>query len=582
MTGVPPSSRLLLWCCAPCLSYAATAVPTIGEPYLVWGQDGLHVRLRLDQPVAMPADLLLTMSGGATLAEVRSAWGYRRSVAGWVIPRRWFARGEAELTAPPRTWRIALPEVPDELTPTAIACTGTRRWLSTADLVRLRDQLGPSPSAVLLCDARYLATVLSSGGWETRLPILPLCAADETAQALLGPAWSGWRQGLNWGALAIVAPMREESVPAAFGVMHGPWVIGFLREAPWNLGLLALPQHEDPSAVTRTVLLAHAVGSPLVLAGGSDSGLVSEPMAASPSGTLVPTVGGTRYVLATPAGEGLTGLPPAVALGVVDPGVVGLSADDERLTMAICATGPALVYDWVRRLDDEIPAGGWGGGEAEPLLAQWEDGLTRASTSSVLAALEGLIAMERGRLAKAPFGVERWNRLIAPNPDATVTALHQRLAQRLSADEDWLASRSVTVDELPSWLRRDAVLRELMLARRVLRRWSNTVAYGDDTNLVEAVLWQARRHEDPEVLGVLMERLKRQSEGRQLIDADPWLQARLTATVFDSMRLSPSPLRPIANAILPRLDPLARGPVERFLARHGRFRSATEATATGR
>ena len=58
------------------------------------------------------------------------------------------------------------------------------------------------------------------------------------------------------------------------------------------------------------------------------------------------------------------------------------------------------------------------------------------------------------------------------------------------------------------------------------------------------------------------------------VDEDPIIQSRLASAVFDAPTLSPTPLRPIARQLLPRLSPLGAKPVSRFLERVGMYRPA--------
>ena len=75
-------------------------------------------------------------------------------------------------------------------------------------------------------------------------------------------------------------------------------------------------------------------------------------------------------------------------------------------------------------------------------------------------------------------------------------------------------------------------------------------------------------------LGLFIDRLQAQANGTLPFAADPLLQHRLVAAVFDATDLGPTPLRPLAVTLRERLDPLARGPVDRFLAHYGEVRPA--------
>ena len=86
------------------------------------------------------------------------------------------------------------------------------------------------------------------------------------------------------------------------------------------------------------------------------------------------------------------------------------------------------------------------------------------------------------------------------------------------------------------------------------------------------LLSQVERTPDSPLMALLVQRLTAQAAKEMALDEDPLIQARITAAVFGSAVLSPTPLRTIGRDLLPRIAPLAKPPIERFLAAHGRFR----------
>lgn len=99
------------------------------------------------------------------------------------------------------------------------------------------------------------------------------------------------------------------------------------------------------------------------------------------------------------------------------------------------------------------------------------------------------------------------------------------------------------------------------------------VAASPDSIILRAVLFAYERHPDPDLTRLLIRRISLQAAGSMPFESDVLIEHRLLTAVFDSTTTSPTPLRPLAVALRPRLDPLGRGPVERFIARHGEARA---------
>jgi len=207
---------------------------------------------------------------------------------------------------------------------------------------------------------------------------------------------------------------------------------------------------------------------------------------------------------------------------------------------------------------------GWGVGDVTALRETWVEGDADADESlRWLSTPELRRAMREGLSIETVFARYR--------EGGGAEALLQRLAL---LEPDTVLAWVAHDHELPPLVARDALLRQFDLgADRVSQRLIAGVLQAvDDPLLMRAVLTRVEADPEPVLLDVLVDHWQQIDSGDASLPDDPILQHRLSTAVFDSPYLSPTPLRPLAVELLERVHPGARGPMERFLERHGETR----------
>jgi hypothetical protein len=184
-------------------------------------------------------------------------------------------------------------------------------------------------------------------------------------------------------------------------------------------------------------------------------------------------------------------------------------------------------------------------------------------------ALERLAGLPRAALADATFTSALLIRL-RDEGGAAGHALVRRLAPILS---DIPGAPKLDGDPDPA-AQRDILLWRIARVRgREAIGWREQAAASPDPLVLRAVLADVARDPARELLPVLARRVALQAEGTLPLDGDPIDQHRLFSTVFDDVRSSPTPLRPLAVKLRDKAAALARGPIDRFIARHGAVRA---------
>ena len=479
-------------------------------------------------------------------------------VVSWELPT--FTSGVVRLGDDARSPTVTVPVPPGSSDPVRMVITGGPRWPTAEVMTAITARFGAPADAVLVVGVvagqRY-----GTGGWESTVPIITrrgLRFEDPLTEAIVGPA----RPGVDIALGCLGLPTLESGPDIAVNLAQRPraWNIILDPEASWDVGLQAT---EEAFSVQRhrTIFgIAKLLGIPLIIGGGSPTGFISEPLEAARGTDLVPTVGGVRYVAATPGGGGARALPKEVTLDLSEPATLALMATPERLTLNIPGVSD---LEWLA--DREAPASGPGRIAVKQLVEAW-----RAKPGTLD---PSLVWATRPELALGEWNVLEFFQLIVPSPGTELDPTTRLLLRRLFADPMLLGDEASLLARLPAWLRRDAILRWMAEPADGAHAWVAMAAITDDQSLVLALLTRVERSSDPGLLDILMRRLAAQATGSIAIDPDPFLQARLTTAVFDATTLSPTPLRPIARDLLPKLSPLGRAPVERFIARAGRFRS---------
>jgi hypothetical protein len=346
-----------------------------------------------------------------------------------------------------------------------------------------------------------------------------------------------------------------------------PWLVHVAFNAAWDPGLKAEAGRGRPVAMEPVFALCQRFRVPVVLAVGSGTGWISEPLAIE-AGRLQITGGGTRCMGAIPAGGTLASLPDEIALGLEGTGLVGIAATPIELVVALVgldaeASVHTLRYETVAP-DLPVRGAGWGSTPVDETKRVWLAGGDQAA-----AALEDLSWLALTHFEKLHLGNDEFTRLVtAASTDATALRLMRRL---LSVEGERDRHIVPALARLPPVIRRDLALRQFASKRRLVEveTWSITVTEGSDVPLLCALLRSCEKDRNVTHLKLLMMRLRNQADGRIPLEEDPVLQHRIMCAVFDSELLSPTPLREIALALRPKVDALGKGPIERFLKRVG-------------
>ncbi len=525
-----------------------------GEPQIavaVAGPAGKTTASTLDGVAVTATDRQLPLTGDADGATAVLILGLPNGSAGELRVTYGVSVFSARVRAPPAGDAAV-----------RLALAGGHSWPDRAGLERLSPALG-GPAQLVLALGSGVPARLGTGGWEADIPLAVVAAEEPGLAACSGGEDARWRHGLRFGVLGLPASPDRGRADLALARDLSPWLVYLDVPAGWDP---AIGQSRQGDTRDLGVLLAacQRLQVPLALGAGT-AGLVSEPLSMEAGGAVRITPGGVRYVLPIPAADdGLTGIRPSMAVPLEGPSVGGLHADLASLSLVFAQGGEAVRLTWTRG-DDAAPA--LGNGEAGPLLKQ----LLAAESLNTLV-MRNLIArlswMPRSALAAELPGSELLNRL-REEGGAQGRMLVRRLALIASDRPDVapIEPGTIPLAERDRLLWRIATIRDGDAAG-----WRGEAAATTDPIVLRALFADVTRDPGRSLLPVLVDRVGLQAAGTLPLDADPFDQHRLFAMVFDDIRLSPTPLRPWAIALREKADPLARGPIDRFLARHGELR----------
>jgi hypothetical protein len=459
-------------------------------------------------------------------------------------------------------------------------------WPTPAGLAAAAAALGgPLDGAVAVGDG--LPRVLGTGGWEQELPLWLAAAPDEAPlRALAGVAPVA---GVSFPLLALPGiddPVQGGRIIAA---ELAPWVLPLLRGPTWDLDRGARERGAELGSLAPLVQAASWRGVPAILQVGPRAGLISDPLIANGPAALRTAPAGVRLVGATASGEQPLGLPAVAAAFVEKPALWAISAERSQLRLvALAADGSAtlaeLHYDRLRAADPLAPfprpgapasayaraAAGWGLGNGRDLLAT---GLGVASEGSAtiaglnpVAAMAHLSWLTNDDLVRMTPGSDELRALLprlAAEPAAR-GLLRRYIGLEAVLANEWAVVEGVRSDPLlPTLL----VLRDLERPTSRLGPWRQRIIAGSsDSELLASILARALRDERRDLLEELAARAAAQAAGTLPMDSDHALQLRLYGAIFGRGWLSPTRLRPIATGLLPRVHPLAKPPIQRFLA----------------
>lgn len=560
-------SRLVLSLIAASLSILATAgeagsdaVRLIRGPWWWHGPDGaIQLAVAVAGHPALPASLEVD---GRAVAVTASATDLAddRDGAGQVVVVR----------LPPETrgavrWRLGAalaratvaPPPPRDAT-ARIVLAGGGCWPDRAVLATMARHLGGPPGLVLAL-GEDCARRLGSGGWEGDVPVAVIAPADPLLDTCTGGMAARWRHGVGHGVLGLPASPDRNRADLALARDLSPWLVYCDVPAAWDPAI-SRPSG-DPGAAGVLIADCQRLSVPLILA-AARSGLVSEPLRLAPGGAMVHSAGGVRVALAVPIAEdGLSGLPAEVALPLEQPLAAGLVADAGHLAMVFARPGAAdaIRLAWTRG-DDASPA--LGNGDQAALMKRLE-----ASEDLVAAAplIEALLWLPRPALAQAVFKPELLQRL-RDEGGAAGRALVRRMAVVYADAPD---APAIPGDPDPLAIRDVLLWRIARIHGREALGWRDAAAASADPVVLRALLAELARDSERDAMPALVRRLELQAAGEMPLDPDPIDQHRLFAAVFDSVDQSPTGLRPLAVALRDKASALARGPIDRFIARHG-------------
>jgi hypothetical protein len=573
---------LLLWISAT-LAWTATVeiAPSWCGPWLISRSDGQR-QIGLECQDAAPSDqevALQRAGAGPRLPLTVSHRELRRpgrpasTVFDMRISERDCPPGDYRLSMGARAFDISFAPGIQDGRAARVAVMGRWNYPGRKDLERLGEALG-GPVQLVVGVGSGLGEPLGTGGWEATIPLLLLAGAADRADVegpsrlagLVGDGLSQWPLGTRWGALGLPCADRDHAGHAIAADLS-PWQVFIEPQASWNPSLRARDEAQAAEAQP-LIALCQRMQLPLVLAGAGGAGFISEPLAVA-DGRLRVSPGGTRYLGACPAGEGLSSLPAEIALAVDQAALIGLVADAQSLAAVVLPlNGDAALHLVYLRGDDPAArlGAGWGAGDGEALKKQWLAGGENAA-----AALDELGWLSGSLLAAMHVGDEELSRLVA---GAASDPHAMRLLRRLSgvsAIADGLMQHRT--DTLPAVLTRDLVLRQLGRGPDIDQELIAPAASSGDLLLLRALLRDFERHPSADLARLLTRRIALQANGVLPLESDALIEHRLIVAVFDSTTTSPTALRPLAVALRSRLEAPLRGPVERFLARHGETRA---------
>ncbi|MCS6970031.1 MAG: hypothetical protein RMM29_05690 [Planctomycetota bacterium] len=446
------------------------------------------------------------------------------------------------------------PPLAADAQPVRLALLAAHAWPDAEDWRRLSEALGGEPHLALVLGPGAPAQ-LGRGGWEGGVPIA-IVADDEPGLAAVGDGMPArWRHGLRLGVLGLPAAPDRAQADLAIARDLSPWIVYLDTPAGWDPAL-SRPRVSGAAEVAGLLAACRRLSVPLVLAGGR-VGFVSEPLTVAADGALRVAAEGVRYAALCPApGDGFARVTTDMAALAEAPLLAGLRADAGQLELVLALPEGALVLRWRREREPPLPLSALQDRlrsvpslqEAADLLEDW---LWRPGPE-VLAALPDQALLARLRSEGGLRG--RW--------------LLQRLA-RLAWDQPTFA---IPGEPDPASARAVLLQRIGAVRGKDAASWRREAAETADPWVLRALFYDLARDPERTALPALRQRVALQAAGQLPLDADPLDQHRLMHAVFDDLTASPTELRPWALALRARVDPLALGPIARFLQRHGEQR----------
>ncbi len=549
-------SWLVVWWAAALTSCLWTADLRAGPWQVLVGDGSVVVGTRW---VVAPGEPL---RGTATFADQPLPVAVERFPGGAILTVRkpaGLAATAGELVVGDR--RLAIPgvQIPAPGTPATVVVLGPGQDLSAAFIAAIQTVAPADAAIAVLLVGGERGDRLESTQRPESWPIILLGEGpDLLGLERLAPG--GVQHALAiFGALGLPTAVTMQEWPRAVARDLSPWTVPVVLGAPWDPALFADPARSSAETCRDLVGLFDGLGEPAALLIGSRVGFISEPLGLVASGISV-RAGGVRLIGASPAGDGISGLDANVASAIEGDALCVLSADAQLLQLTFVRASPeatsTVPIRWER---GRRPALGWGGGDVEAAWRTWNADPTTAISTDLA------WAIPRTYDVMTPGSSQR---------EALITAAATDPFARITAMRMLVRGDATTSGVEPEWLRRVRVLRDLG-ARSV---HAGSPAALDlpttaDLRLVHAAIRCADGRARGPILDSLTRRLHLQATGEVPFASDPLDEHRLVSAVFDASDRSPTPLRALGRALVEKLDPLSRGPVERFLAAAGTFRA---------
>jgi hypothetical protein len=538
---------------------AAEGARIVRGPWMWFASDGApQLGIALAGTLVPPADALLDGAEIAIRGELHDLADHTDG-ADHVLVLRLAAglsgRLRVQVAGESVSARLQRPPATDG--PARVALASGRAWPDRTGLASLAKALDGEVQLVIAL-GNDVPLRLGTGGWESETPLVVVAPPNPDLSACTNGLDERWRHGLSVGVLGLPASPDRGRADLALARDLSPWLVYLDVPAGWDP---AIGQHHPSDPRDLGVLLAacQRLSVPLAIGAGA-AGLISEPLRLQTGGMVDIVRDGVRYALPVPAtDDGLARISPAAALALEQPLLSGLGAELARLRLVMVRPGENDAVQLVWKRGDD------GHDDDAADLAKTVTTAETLDAPAIRDAMRRWSWLPRSELAAAMPDVETIVRL-RDEGGAQGRALARRLTL-IAADDPTISA--LPGDPDPMALREQLLWKIGTVRGADSASWRLQASSSVDPLVLRALLADVTRDPERQLLPTLVERVRLQAAGELPLDPDPLDQHRLFSIVFDDVRLSPTPLRPYAVALREKADPLARGPIERFIARHG-------------
>ncbi len=560
------------------------------HPWVLCGQDGSrHVTVRLTGRVLM-SDIALLCADQAmssispSVREERLLHQVPSTILSWVIPANQLQQGAFVLRVGERSWNLVAVNRHPSADKTRLVVAGLANWPQKADISAMATRL-EGAIEVVVADGFAAVEAFGSGGWETDIPILVMPRIPSAnrpssseimikATARLGATLTQWPKGVSWGNIGLPFVLGNDDATQTIARDLSIWQIGTTDCAWWELGLLAPTLTRDKQSIASLLSLCRHLDVPLILTLGGGAAWWSEPLG-NQAGKVVGQLPGTRVLSATPMGVSRMAVMPWEIVGSLDnPGLLGLMATVSALDVVWLNADKidGMALQWSRSVKEGKMTVHSAGDviETTSLYARCFPSEPAADSVDLLAARALASTLSMRQLALMHVRDEDVDLLLAEATIPQNLQLLRRLTGVSTVAEGPLLKNLMT---LPPLVARDLLLRQLaFIADFDSQPWTAYFSTTTDSIAIHAVMRDLDEGKKTACRDLLVARVRAQAFGQTAIESDALLQHRLMTSVFDATDLSPTLLRPLAVALEPRLNDFTKGPIKRFIERHGATR----------